>query len=278
MQTEDFSIYNGEGTQLRKAQLRLLEILKEIDKVCKKHNITYWLDGGTMIGSARHKGFIPWDDDLDIAVFEEDYEPLLSILQQELPSQYHVEWPGNNKNFAMNFAKVVDSSTLIYQDDAEWTPRAGIMGLWVDIFPMTHGNRPIRKIVEPLYGRCFRQIRNFETNKYKKILAYLLYPVALMVLGLGKFASIFVSKDKYVNTYGTGNADTQNATRHRSWTIPTIDMEFEGGMFPMPCNYDAILTAMYGNYMQIPPKDKRITHLMKFISIDEQIKKKENNE
>ena len=79
---EDFSKYNPEGSTLRKAQLRMLEILKEIDKICKKHHITYWLDGGTMLGCARHKGFIPWDDDLDIAVFEEDYERLLHILQQ----------------------------------------------------------------------------------------------------------------------------------------------------------------------------------------------------
>lgn len=266
---EDLSHYNAPGTQLRTAQLQLLEILKEIDKVCKKYKITYWLDGGTMLGCVRHKGFIPWDDDLDIAVFEEDYERLLYVLQQELPFYYRVEWPGNNKNFAMNFAKVVDSRSEIYQDDVAWTPRAGIKGLWVDIFPMIHSNRAIRKIVEPTYGRCFRHMRNLEGSRIKKNLAYILYPFALLVLGLSKVACLFVSKDKYVNSYGTGGMYAQYSTRHRSWTIPTIEMQFEDGIFPMPCNYNATLTAMYGNYMKIPPEEKRVTHLMKFINVEE---------
>ena len=67
---EDFSKYNGEGTMLRKAQLRMLDILVEVDKVCKRHNIPYWVDYGTLLGAVRHGGFIPWDDDLDISMME----------------------------------------------------------------------------------------------------------------------------------------------------------------------------------------------------------------
>ena len=258
---EDLSHYNAPGTQLRAAQMRMLEILKEIDKICKKHNIIYWLDGGTMLGCARHKGFIPWDDDLDIAVFEEDYEHLLKVLQEELPAQYRVEWPGNNKNFSFNFAKVVDSKSYVRQKENIGTARAGVNGVWVDIFPMIHGNRNIRKIVEPIYGRCFRHIRNFEGKKYKQQLAYLLYPFALLVLGCSKVAGLFISNDKCVNSYGAGNISAQFATRHRSWVVPTIDMQFEDGMYPMPHNYDAYLTALYGDYMKIPPAEKRVVHV-----------------
>lgn len=260
-QQEDISYYNAPGTRLRAAQLRMLEILKVIDYICKKHNIIYWLDGGTMIGCVRHKGFIPWDDDLDIAIFEEDYEHLLAVLREELPPQYRVESPSNNKNFAFNFAKVVDSRSYVEQAEDEWTPRAGITGLWVDIFPMIHGNRPIRKIVEPIYGRCFRQIHNLEDIKHKKVIAYALYPLALLVLGCAKIATLFISKDKCVNSYGAGKGYAQYATRHRSWVVPTINMQFEDGVFPMPHNYDAYLTVMYGNYMQVPPKEKRSIHL-----------------
>lgn len=266
---EDLSKYNPDGSTLRKAQLRMLEILKEIDKICKKHHITYWLDGGTMLGCARHKGFIPWDDDLDIAVFEEDYKRLLQILQKELPSQYSVLWSGNSKYISTNFAKVVDSRSYVEQEGGLRTPRAGITGLWVDIFPMIHGNRPIRKIVEPLYGRCFRQSRILGNRKYKKVLAYLFYPIALIVLGGAKIACLFISKDKCVNSYGTGSANSQYSTRHRSWVVPTIDMQFEDGMFPMPHNYDAYLTALYGDYMTIPPEDKRMVHSTKIEFYDE---------
>lgn len=260
---EDFTKYNAPGTILRAAQLRMLDILKEIDIICKRHNITYWLDGGTMLGCARHKGFIPWDDDLDIAVLYKDYHRLLKLLQKELPPKYSIMWHGNNKFFPFDFAKVVDSNSYVEQKGGDWTERAGLHGLWVDIFPMIHGNRPLRKIAEPLYGRCFRRIHNMESNTRNKVLAYLLFPFALCLVGITKILGVFVSKDKYVNSLGTGAAPAQFSTRHRSWTIPTIDMEFEGHMYPMPCNYDAILTAMYGDYMKIPTEDKRQIHIGK---------------
>lgn len=256
---EDLSQYNAEGTMLRSAQMRMLDILKAIDVIARRYGITYWLDGGSMLGCARHKGFIPWDDDLDIAVFYEDYRRLLSLLEKELPSQYSVMYTGNNKNFPFNFAKVVDSRSYV-QAEGDWPSRAGLSGLWVDIFPMIHGNGPIRKVVEAVYGRCYRRIHGFENNNCKKVVAYLLYPLALGLVGVSKIVGLFISRDKYVNTYGTGSAPTQHSTRHRSWTVPTKDMEFEGCMFPMPCNYDAILTVMYGDYMRIPPKEKRQTH------------------
>ena len=69
---EDFSKYNGEGTMLRKAQLRMVDILVAIDKVCRDNGINYWIDYGTLLGAVRHKGFIPWDDDIDICVLTED--------------------------------------------------------------------------------------------------------------------------------------------------------------------------------------------------------------
>ena len=88
MNSEEFSKYNGEGTPLRMAQLRMLAILVEVDKICRKHNITYWLDYGTLLGAVRHKGFIPWDDDVDICVMRKDYDKLRKYLQQELPEQF----------------------------------------------------------------------------------------------------------------------------------------------------------------------------------------------
>ena len=82
---EDFSQYNPEGSTLRKAQMRMLEMLVEVDTICRKHNIPYWIDFGTLLGAVRHKGFIPWDDDMDISVYEKDYNRLREVLVKELP-------------------------------------------------------------------------------------------------------------------------------------------------------------------------------------------------
>lgn len=259
---EDLSYYNPEGSGLRKGQRRMVEIVKEIDKICRRHNIRYWLDFGTLLGAVRHKGFIPWDDDLDISVFKEDYRHLLSLLEKELPPQFSVMWPGNNKNFPFNFAKVVDSRSRVEAID-EWTKRAGMEGLWVDIFPMEHGCRPIRRLVEPLYGRCYRRIHNFEVNTKNKVLAYLLYPLAICWVGIGKLCLLFVSRDKYVNTLGTVGDPTQFVTRHRSWVGHTKDIVFEGEMLAAPVDTDAMLKAMYGDYMKIPPEEKRKVHIGK---------------
>ena len=90
---EDFSCYNGEGTELRKMQIRILEIMVEIDKLCRKHDIKYWLDGGTLLGAVRHGGFIPWDDDLDICMMQEDYEKFIEIAPKELPEHLLLQLP-----------------------------------------------------------------------------------------------------------------------------------------------------------------------------------------
>ena len=78
--------FNPEGSLLRRQQMRMLEILLEVDKICKKHDIPYWLSSGTLIGAMRHDGFIPWDDDLDIEMLRKDYVRLMAVLPKELPS------------------------------------------------------------------------------------------------------------------------------------------------------------------------------------------------
>ena len=82
---DDFSKFNGEGTVLRKAQMREVAILQEVDKICRKHDIKYWIDFGTLLGAVRHGGFIPWDDDLDISMLSSDYQKFMEVAPQELP-------------------------------------------------------------------------------------------------------------------------------------------------------------------------------------------------
>ena len=96
---EDFAKYNGEGTPLRKAQLCMLNILIEIDRICRKHDIPYWLDSGTLLGAVRHGGFIPWDDDVDIAIMRSDYPRLKEYLTEELPKDLILQDSINEPNY-----------------------------------------------------------------------------------------------------------------------------------------------------------------------------------
>ena len=84
--------FNPEGSMLRRQQMRMLEILLEVDRICKKHDIPYWLSSGTLIGAMRHDGFIPWDDDLDIEMLRSDYLRLMEVLPKELPDWLIKRW------------------------------------------------------------------------------------------------------------------------------------------------------------------------------------------
>jgi lipopolysaccharide cholinephosphotransferase len=139
---EDFSKYNGEGTTLRKAQLRMLDILIEVDKIFRKHNIPYWLDFGTLLGAVRHGGFIPWDDDMDITVMRKDYKRLRKILQKELPEQFVFQDETTDKYYPVQFGKVKDRKSII-EEFPPLNKHVKERGLFVDLFLVERGNASI---------------------------------------------------------------------------------------------------------------------------------------
>ena len=129
---EDFSKYNGEGTLLRKAQLRMLDILVEVDKICRKHKITYWLEGGTCLGAIRHQGFIPWDDDIDISVMRKDYKRLSRILKEELPENLVFQDETTEKKYPSKMAKVRDRHSYFEEQEVKLPLKE--QGIFIDIF------------------------------------------------------------------------------------------------------------------------------------------------
>ena len=118
---EDFSQYNPEGSTLRKMQLRILDILVEIDKVCRKHGIGYWIDFGTLLGAVRHGGFIPWDDDLDIAMTSEDFQKFLEIAPKELPPTLFLQTKSTDPSYNMPVNKVRDKESFFITQHDDFT-------------------------------------------------------------------------------------------------------------------------------------------------------------
>lgn len=261
---EDISHYNKEGTSLRKAQLRLLDMLEEVDRICKKHNITYWLDGGTSLGAERHQGFIPWDDDLDIAVMRNDYNKLIRVLKEELPDNFTIQNLKNEPLFHMLYSRVVDKNSFFdYGDHRQpYRRKFKYQGVFLDLFYLERGNLKLKKIIDFLYIKSFRILRNSSgLNKYL-ILKPIAYPVRILsiilVQTLRSISFIFPS-EKLIYGYGI----PFNWEFRKSEILPVKQTIFEGDYYPAPNSPHEYLKRCFGNYLEIPPVEERRTHAKK---------------
>lgn len=261
---EDLSEYNKEGTELRKLQLKMLDILIVVTDICDKHGLTYWLSGGTLLGAVRHGGFIPWDDDIDIELLYPDYKKLLKILPKELPSHLHLQTPKEKTNRHL-FSKVRDKYSIIDAEE-ENNSNYPYKGIFIDIFPEEYSYPWLKKIVDFFYGRSIRRLKVYKPFKSLKsgfefFISLLMYPIGLMLVCLARLICLIL-KPKYVlHSYGIGNTSI-----HKSeYILPTNKIKFEGHYFSSPNDSDKYLNRQYGDYMKIPPKDKRPSHFLKVI-------------
>ena len=129
---------------LREAQLKMLSILEAIDKVCKAHDIGYWIEGGTLLGAMRHGGFIPWDDDVDISMLRCDYERFIEVAAKELPRHLFLQTRKSDPSFHHRECKVRDLNSFI-ADGGDDTGADYQKGLFVDIFPYDEGPSKFHK-------------------------------------------------------------------------------------------------------------------------------------
>lgn len=261
---EDLRKYNPEGSTLRKAQIRMLEIVLEIDKIFRKHGITYWLEGGTLLGAVRHGGFIPWDDDLDINVLWKDIPKIRKILQAELPNHMCYQDITLDKNHHLIISKVRDKNS-IFEDPG--CRRMTERGIFVDLIPVEEVvPQCLKDIIDYVYIRCLRGMRNYSDRILEKILGYLCYLPAIFCVSVCRTWTKLFHTHKWGHTYGWLS---YNHIVEKD-IFPLTEIMFEGHLFYAPHDPDAYLTTLYGDYMQIPPEDKRETHLAKITFLDEQ--------
>ena len=258
---EDFSQYNGEGTTLRKMQLRLLDILTEIDKICRKHDIQYWIDFGTLLGAVRHRGFIPWDDDIDVAMPSEDYRRFLEIAPKELPDNLFLQTQSTDTSYHFLLNKVRDKNSFFITQHEDFTKDYN-KGLYIDIFevvPYPQVNpRFQKKLLRWLYKtNFFFSVKQSVT--LKNHLAAISFPIIKGSLNLVWAILNLKPKNKfgYEKRFSPyGNSYTADMV------FPLKDIVFEGKTFLAPANPDRYLTSIYKDYMRIPPEEKRVTHII----------------
>lgn len=246
---------------LRVCQLKQLDILEEIDRLCRRHSISYWLDGGTLLGAVRHGGFIPWDDDIDIAMRREDMERFAAEAAGELPPDLFLQTRATDPEVELPIVKVRDMNSFYVEAGDNFA--AGYQkGLYVDVFPFED---------YPTVSRSFVKRITKGISKSNSILHkahhYSVRAAAELFWFGGKFAaySALWAAACALKPKGTyiGNIPTNNGygIMHRKDSVfPLTEVEFEGKRFLGPANPDAYLRDLYGDYMQVPPEEKRVFH------------------
>lgn len=244
--------YNPDGSTLRKAQLRMLHILKVVDSICQKHGIQYVLDGGTLLGAVRHGGFIPWDDDLDITVMRKDLKRLRKILPKELPSDLVYQDCTTDKNFPFLIAKVRDRNSCLFEE-LEWSRRIKEKGIYIDIIPMEDmPSLTWKKKLDYWYGHCVRGVHHY-ANKKDTLLSAIVLPFSWALVTVTRFVNVFRHADQVAHVYGWGAYNSFS----KKDLYPIKRMQFEDMQVCVPSNPDAVLSRLFGDYMQIPPENNR---------------------
>lgn len=253
---------------LRKVQMAQLEIAKEIRRVCDENNIQYFLCFGTMLGAVRHQGFIPWDDDMDLGMLRSEYERFLEIAPSKLKPEYFLQTWYSEPGYPLPFAKVRKRNTLYLEGKSG---RLKENGFFVDIFPFDY--HPVtdeqRQTTIKKQKDLFRtglMKANYtpwmENGKvvWKKRIGYLYYQCKALFTSSERIAQEYDSLAKSFPendiVYWQEAASGMRKIK-KQWCEELAEYSFEGELFKGPKDYDAILTTIYGNYMQLPPEDQR---------------------
>ena len=253
--------------KLRQTQLKLLDIFVDF---CNQHGLIYYLSSGTLLGAVRHKGYIPWDDDIDIDMPRADYEKFIRTWKDQ--GDIKLDCYKTSTEFWRPLAKLRDEST-IYAEDIQTENYRGMRGIWIDIFPLdnvSEYNLPKlerRKHKMLFYGELI--IRKSSINitwtggikhTIKNILAAILPRSLLCWLQTRAITSCKDDNSKYITTY-MSKYNLKRQTHLRAKYHPIIQLEFEGRMLNAPSDYGYALSIIYGSdYMQLPPVDQRVAH------------------
>ena len=252
--------------ELKKIQLN---ILKHVDKFCQEHHIKYFMCGGSLIGTIRHKGFIPWDDDIDIMMLRDDYERFVSEYSANTESTYLIHSSSNDDGWFLPFAKIEDTNTIL----KEHIEKKNIIGINIDVFPIDNvpDNQNLQSAMYKTWRKWFNihGLKLMSTVKERTFIKNAILVFFHLVLSLVPYKYLVKKietnamqysnqKTKYcgIAVWGYGKKEINLKSNFED----VIMMPFEDITVPVPVGYDNYLTSVYGDYMMLPPAEKRTSH------------------
>ncbi len=247
-----------------------LLLANEVKRICQKHNIKYFMIAGTLLGAVRHKGFIPWDDDMDFAIMRSEYSRFLEACKTDLGEDFVLQEMFIDKYYGLPMAKLLLKGTTLVERSA--SKNKAFKGIYIDIFPYDNIPNDLglqKKHNKKLYflKRIFLAKQNYNIAEKGQFVKSVVYAVL-------KFASLFFSRsflrkslEKELCRYS--KVDTKKVAAiggaysyykesvEKSWFEQTVELPFENTTFSAPKGYIEYLEYFYGDYMTPPPPDKR---------------------
>lgn len=253
-------------TERKKIWVVLLDLMMVFDDVCKKHNLTYFLEAGSLLGAIRHKGFIPWDDDVDVLMPRKDYQKFLE-LSNEFSAPYFLQTPYTDTGYFYSFAKIRNSNTtgltqmFAYQNFNN--------GMWLSVFPIDNwdevgGEERYAKIKSlNMDNSTFMRMSNpnLSEKDRERVKNYCGRDPFDTIKELDRIAQECNDRPtKYVTVGSTAVISYSRKLWYAEDFSSAVDWDFEDYKFPIPVGYDRFLKIMYGDYMKLPPVEQRGLH------------------
>jgi lipopolysaccharide cholinephosphotransferase len=253
--------------EIREIQMKIMDY---VDEFCSQNGIQYFLVGGTLIGAVRHNGYIPWDDDIDIMMYRDEYEKFITLFNASQDKYY--AYSLQDEGYHYPFCKICDKTTILIEDNIKVHDIE--MGVFVDLFPLDKLPEDadqdqlldaLHALDKKMYGKSFR-LHRLGSKPFKQRLLILLYKVC--GIGISK-KEIAVRQDKISRRYGVVDTDQYgvitSAVRKRIPTVlrsenSPIEHKFENRKYKIPSQYDRFLSECFGNYMKLPPEESRVSN------------------
>lgn len=281
---DDFS--EQDKIKMNKLQEFELEILEEFVRICKKHNLKYYLYGGTLLGAFRSNSFIPWDDDIDIVMPREDYDKFLTISQEELHADFFAQTRETDKEYPKLYLKIRKNNTYVREE--KWDSRNMHKGVFIDILPLD--NFPESKFLGKFYLSLFHvydDVCNKNNHRTRQIFLKILYLILKVLpedVSYKKRNKLLNKMKKYEKSenfcsFGSHYRPLYRRVLKKEWFLGEPRYKnFEGKDYMIPTKGELYLTHLFGkNYLTPPPVDQRINHF-NILEVNFNVKKEKMNE